>query len=123
MKQKQQSLWLTLALLLLVPLGAWADREVNQLQFGKQTITVASDEVITFYDFKGAEDIPSSSSSNSQSLTVFTPQETGKSIQITFESCDVANDGASWPGKVIVYDGTPDADNSFTWATKTSDFN
>ena len=42
MKQKQQSLWLTLALLLLVPLGAWADREVLQPQFGKQTITVAS---------------------------------------------------------------------------------
>ena len=48
MKQDfKQSLLLWLALLLM-PLGAWADREVNQPQFGKQVIEVATDEVITF---------------------------------------------------------------------------
>ena len=31
-------------------LPAHADRTVNHLQFGKQTIEVAADEVITFYD-------------------------------------------------------------------------
>ena len=122
-KSFTQQLWLLLLLLLCVPLGAKADREVLQKQFGKQTIEVATDEVITFYDWKGTDNISSTSSNNSQSLTVFKPAEEGKSIQITFESCDVANDGASWPGKVIVYDGTPDADNSFTWATKTSEVN
>ncbi len=112
-----------MTMLLGVPLEAFADREVNQLQFGKQTITVASDEVITFYDWKGTENISSTSSNNSQSLTVFKPAEEGKSIQITFETCDVANDGANWPGKVIIYDGTPDADDSFTWATATGQVN
>lgn len=124
MKQKLLStLFFLLTTLLGMPLEAFADREVSQLQFGKQTIEVATDEVITFYDWKGTENISSSSSNNSQSLTVFKPAEEGKSIQITFESCDVTNDGASWPGKVIIYDGTPDADNSFTWATATSQVN
>ena len=118
---------LTLAFLLLIvmsalPITAWADREVNQLQFGKQTITVASDEVITFYDFKGADDIPSSSSSNSQSLTVFTPAESGKSIQITFEEIDIIPDmsSGSYPAYMKVYSGTP-SDDGFTWATQASD--
>lgn len=124
MKQKVlSSLLMLITMLLGVPIEALADREVNQLQFGKQTIEVATDEVITFYDWKGTENISSTSSNNSQSLTVFKPVEEGKSIQITFESCDVANDGASWPGKVIIYDGTPDDDNSFTWATTTSEVN
>ena len=52
----KKHLWLLL-LVLLIPMGAWADREVNQLQFGKQTIEVASDEVITFYEPWGTEDI------------------------------------------------------------------
>ena len=52
-------------------LPARADRTVNQLQFGKQTIEVAADEVITFYDMNGYQGISSSSSNNSQSLTVF----------------------------------------------------
>lgn len=122
MKQRfYLALWLFITMLL-TPLGAWADREVNQLQFGKQVITVASDEVITFYDFKGADDIPSSSSSNSQSLTVFTPAESGKFIQITFEEIDIIPDmsSGSYPTYMKVYSGTP-SDDGFTWATQTSD--
>lgn len=119
MKQKLFLLWLFTALLGF-PLQALADREVLQPQFGKQTITVASDETITFYDWKGTDNISSTTSNNSQSLTVFTPAEEGMSIQITFESCDVKNDGSTWFGKVYVYSGNPDADNSFTWATATN---
>ena len=120
MKQIQLLMLLLLTAMLGVPIEAQADREVTQLQFGKQTITVASDEVITFYDWKGTDNISSLSSNNSQSLTVFEPAETGKSIQITFESCDVKNDGSSWPGKVYVYSGDPDPDGSFSYATSTS---
>lgn len=101
-------------------LPARADRTVNQLQFGKQTIEVAADEVITFYDMNGYQGISSSSSNNSQSLTVFKPAE-GMAIQLTFERLDVRNDGASWPAYVNVYAGDPDADNSFNYATTTSD--
>ena len=100
-------------------LPAHADRVVNQLQFGKQTIEVAADEVITFYDMKGYEGISSSSSNNSQSLTVFKPAA-GKAIQLTFEKLDIRNDGTSWPAYVNVYAGDPDADNTFTYATSTS---
>ncbi len=106
-------------LLLSVPLGAWADREVNQPQFGKQVITVASDEVITFYDFKGSGDISSSSSNNSHSLTVFQPAETGKSVQISFEEIDIYPDGTNFPAYMTVYSGTPD-DSGIEWATTTS---
>ena len=118
---KQIQLWMLLLLtaMLGVPIEAQADREVNQLQFGKQTITVASDEVITFYDFKGSSDISSSNSNNSHSLTVFTPVEAGKSIQITFEEIDIYPDGSSFPAYMNVYSGNPDADDSFTWATTT----
>ena len=45
----QATLWL-FTLLVGMPLQAFADREVNQLQFGKQTITVASEDEITFFD-------------------------------------------------------------------------
>ena len=114
-KSFTQHVWLTLLLLLCVPMGAWADREVNQLQWGKQTITVASDEVITFYDWKGTASISSSSSNNSRSLTTFKPAEAGKSVQITFESIDVRNDGSSWPGQVLIYSGDPDPEGTFTY--------
>ena len=125
MKQKVlSSLFLLMTMLLGVPLEAFADREVNQLQFGKQTITVASDEVITFYDFMGNDDIPSANSSNSQSLTVFTPAEAGKSVQITFEEIDIIPDmsSGSYPAYMKVYSGTP-SDEGFTWATQASDVN
>ena len=113
---------LLLALLSIIPYTAKADREINQLQFGKQVITVASDEVITFYDFKGSSDISSSSSNNSQSLTVFTPADAGKSIQITFEEIDIIPDmsSGSYPAYMKVYSGTP-SDEGLTWATKASD--
>lgn len=122
MKQFQLMMLLLLTAMFGVPIEAQADREVLQQQFGKQVITVASDEVITFYDFKGADDIPSASSSNSQSLTVFTPQDAGKSVQITFEEIDIIPDmsSGSYPAYMKVYSGTPD-DNDFTWATQTSE--
>ena len=121
MKQNfQQSLLLLLALLLM-PLGAWADREVNQPQFGKQVITVASDEVITFYDPWGTENIVDKNSYNAQSLTVFQPAEQGKSVQITFETIDLNQYSNSYYLYMNLYDGIADADNAFTWATSTSD--
>lgn len=122
MKKRFSQVLLLLIALMALPVTVWADREVNQLQFGKQTITVASDEVITFYDFKGADDIPSSSQSNSQSLTVFTPAESGKSIQITFEEIDIIPDmsSGSYPAYMKVYSGTP-SDDGFTWATQATD--
>lgn len=122
MKQFQLIMLLLLTAMFGIPIEAKADREVLQPQFGKQVITVASDEVITFYDFKGAEDIPSANASNSQSLTVFTPQEAGKSVQITFEEIDIIPDmsSGSYPAYMKVYSGTPD-DSGITWATTTSD--
>lgn len=98
---------------------ARADRVVNQLQFGKQTIEVAADEVITFYDMKGYEGISSSSSNNAQSLTVFKPAE-GKAIQVTFEDLQILDDGTSWPAYVNVYAGDPDPDGTFAYASSTS---
>lgn len=115
----KQQLWLLL-LMLLVPLGAWADREINQLQFGKQEITVASDEVITFYDPWGTEDIDDQNSYNAQSLTVFKPAEAGMSVQITFEKIDLYQYSQSYFLYINLYDGIADADDSFTWATTTS---
>ena len=98
---------------------ARADRTVNQLQFGKQTIEVAADEVITFYDMNGYQGISSSNNSNSQSLTVFKPAE-GMAIQLVFEDLQILNDGANWPAYVNVYAGDPDPDGTFSYATTTS---
>ena len=112
-------LWLML-LMLLIPLGAWADREVTQPQFGKQTITVASDEVITFYDPWGTEIIDDQNSYNSQSLTVFRPAEAGKSVQITFEKIDLNQYSLSYYLYLNIYDGVADADDAFTWPTSAS---
>ncbi len=122
MKQIQLLMLLLLTALFGVPIEVQADREVTQPQFGKQVITVASDEEITFYDFMGTSDIPSSSSSNSQSLTVFKPAESGKSIQITFSEIDIIPDmsSGSYPAFMKVYSGTPD-DSNITWATKAGD--
>ncbi len=115
----KHQLWLLL-LMLLVPLGAWADRDVNQPQFGKQVIEVATDEVITFYDPWGTEDIDDQNSYNAQSLTVFKPVEAGMSVQITFEKIDLYQYSQSYFLYINLYDGIADADNSFTWATTTS---
>lgn len=110
-------LWL---LLIGTPLGAWADRDVNQLQFGKQTIEVASDEVITFYDPWGTEDIDDQNSYNAQSLTVFKPAEAGKSVQITFETIDLYQYSNAYFLYMNLYDGIADSDDAFTWATSAS---
>lgn len=109
----------TLLLLLALGVGvsAWASQDGNtvlQEQWGRQVIDVAADQEITFYDWKGTESIASSSLNNSRSLTVFKPAE-GMSIQITFESIDVTNDGASWMGEVWVYSGDPDSEGSFEY--------
>ena len=117
-KQFQQVL--LLFTLLLMPLGAWADRDVNQLQFGKQTIEVASDEVITFYDPWGTENIVDNNSYNAQSLTVFKPAEAGKSVQITFEKIDLNQYSNSYYLYLNIYDGIADSNDAFTWATTTS---
>ena len=120
MKQNfKQSLLLWLALLLM-PLGAWADREVNQLQFGKQEIEVATDEVITFYDPWGTADIDDQNSYNAQSLTVFKPVEAGKSVQITFEKLDLNQYSTSYYLYINLYDGIADSDDAFSWATSIS---
>ena len=97
-----------------------APNTVLQPQFGKQTVTVATGQEITYYDWKGTGSISASSSSNSQSLTVFKPAEAGMSVQITFESFDVRNDGSSWFGQAKIYNGEVD-DSNFTWATTTGD--
>ena len=99
---------------------AQTTREVLQPQFGKQTITVASDEVITFKDPKGDTDYTGQTSENAQSLTVFQPAEAGMSIQITFESMNMGGSGGYY-SFANVYNGNPDADNSFTWATATNE--
>ncbi|MBP3768286.1 MAG: hypothetical protein J6I31_08425, partial [Prevotella sp.] len=123
MKQQtfRRQLWLQL-LMLLIPLGAWAQttREEKQLQFGKQVITVASDEVITFKDPKVDTDYTGQTSENAQSLTVFQPKEAGMSVQITFESMNMGG-GGNYYSFANVYSGDPDADNTFSWATQTTE--
>jgi len=99
---------------------AFADREVKQLQFGKQTITVAEGETITFVDPKGDTNYSGSTSENAQSLTVFKSGKEGMSVQITFESMNMGGSG-SYYSVANVYNGNPDADDSFTWATSTSE--
>lgn len=119
--QKKYS-YLMLALLwsmLWLPMQLMAQDDPNtvlQPQFGKRIVTVAKGQEITFYDWKGTGNIYASTSSNSQSLTVFKPAEAGMSVQITFESFDVRNDGPSWFGQARIYNGEVD-DSNFTWAT------
>lgn len=103
---------------MLLPLAAWGQTTLNMQQFGKQTVSV-SDE-ITFYDLKGTDAINSTSLNNSCATVVFTPAEAGKAIQITFESVDVHSDGNSYPGYLNIYNGTFDADNTFSYPTSTS---
>ena len=90
---------------------------VVQRQFGKQTFTINVGEERTFYDFKQHQGWNDSYLNNSQSLTIFRPATAGAVIQITFEDFDVQSDGAGWPGYVNIYNGDPDADNSFAWET------
>lgn len=123
MEQRFQKLLLLFLLAILgLPSGISAQntREVLQLQFGKQVITVAADEEITFKDPKGDTDYTGTSSENAHSLTVFKPAVPGMSIQIVFESVNMGG-SASYFSFANVYNGDPDADDSFTWATKTSE--
>ena len=120
MKQIQLLMLLLLTAMLGVPIEAQADREVTQPQFGKQVITVASDEVITFKDPKGDIDYSGTTSENAQSLTVFQPAEEGMSIQITFQSMNMGGSG-NYYSFANVYSGNPDAGNSFSWATTTGE--
>ena len=93
---------------------------VKQLQFGKQVVTVASDQELTFFDPKGGQGIAGSSANNAQSLTVFKPAEAGMSVQITFERFDVKTQMSGWFGMAKIFNGEVD-DTGFTWATTTSD--
>ncbi len=120
MKKRFSQVLLLLIALMALPVTAWADREVNQLQFGKQTITVASDEVITFYDPWGTGNIVDNNNYNSQSLTVFKPAVAGQSVQITFETIDLNQWSDSYFLYLNLYDGVADADDSFQWATSSS---
>ena len=86
--------------MVVLAIPARADRVVTQQQFGKQTIEVAADEVITFYDMNSYQGLSSSSSNNSQSLTVFKPAA-GKAIQLNFERLDVRNDDKSSRAVII----------------------
>ena len=119
MKKKYSYLMLALLLSMLwlpMQLMAQDGNTVLQPQFGKQTVTVATGQEITYYDLKGTDKIYATSASNSQSLVVFKPAEAGMSIQITFESFDVTNDGSGWFGEARIYNGEVD-DTGFTWAT------
>ena len=87
MQKKYSYLMLALLLSMLwlpMQLMAQDDNTVLQPQFGKQTVTVATDQELTYYDYKGTGAIMSSNSSNSHSLLVFKPAEQGYSIMITF---------------------------------------
>ena len=120
MKQIQLLMLLLLTAMLGVPIEAQADRVVTQLQLGKQTIEVASDEVITFYDPWGTENIVDNNSYNSQSLTVFKPAEPGQSVQITFEEIDLNQWSDSYFLYVNLYDGIAEENNTFQWPTSSS---
>lgn len=86
-------------------------------QFGKEVVAVEGE--ILFYDPWGEGDIASSSSSNSLSAVVFKPVEKGKSVQITFETLELLDDGASWPAHIKIYNGAVDADGTFTYPEAT----
>lgn len=122
MQRKFSYLMLALVMSMLwLPMQLRADdaTEVLQPQFGKQTVTVQTGQELTFYDPKGTSKMNSSSTNNTQSLTVFKPAETGMAVQITFETFDVKNDNTystGYPGEVRIYNGTVD-DSNFTWAT------
>ncbi|MDY6427116.1 MAG: hypothetical protein SPK61_03775, partial [Bacteroidales bacterium] len=77
-------------------------------QWGYETKSVSKDAPVTFYDFKGEDDIPSSSSSNSYSTVVFTPADEGYSISVSFVYVDVSDDGAGWVSYLDVFDGVFD---------------
>ncbi len=102
--KKKLLLW---GLLALAPLAGRAD-DVLMPQFGKQVVTVDKDAPVTYYDYKGTEDIASASINNSLATTIFKPAQDGYVIQIVFDEVDVKNDGSSYPAKLYVYNGVFD---------------
>ncbi len=122
MKQKISILFYQLLLVvMMLPLTASAQtgRVINQIQFGKEEITVADGEVITFYDFNGENNL-SEWSSKSQALTVFKSAVPGKVVMLRFDEFDLRS-GGSYPGWVNIYSGVADADNSFTFVEYSGD--
>ncbi|MBQ9362864.1 MAG: DUF4465 domain-containing protein [Bacteroidaceae bacterium] len=117
---KQYSLHSLLGIFCLLCTLSVSAREVNQPQFGKQTIEVATDEEIVFYDPWGTANIVDNNSYNAQSLTVFKPAEAGMSVQITFEKIDLNQYSNSYFLYMNIYDGVADADDAFQWASSTS---
>lgn len=91
---------LSMSLCLPARVMAQSGNTVLQPQFGKQTVTVETGQEITFYDPKGTDYIPSSSSSNAQSLLVFKPAQEGMSIQITFEQFELI--GSARAGSLLL---------------------
>lgn len=112
-----------LAMLVLSGFGTVAFRaqaaEVLMPRWGKQVVEVS--EELTFYDYKGTEDIQASNSSNSLATIVFKPAEPGKVIQITFEDFDVQSDFGSYSGYANVYNGEVDPDNTFVYPQTTGE--
>ena len=99
---------------------AQTTRTVLQEQFGKQTITVGSNETITFYDPWGENGIFEYGRHNSHSLAVFTPESNDMAVVISFEYVDMHGkvtiddeDGEIdvYEGEINIYDGDADPDN------------
>ncbi|MBR1808808.1 MAG: DUF4465 domain-containing protein [Paludibacteraceae bacterium] len=99
--------FLGLAALTLLPAAIKAE-DYLMPKWGYEEKTIAAGETITFYDFNGESDIPSSSSSNSYSTVVFRPAEAGYGINIVFESIEMKDDGSGWVAYLDVFDGVFD---------------
>ena len=125
MKKKYSYLMLALLWSMLwLPLQLMAQDDPNtvtQPRFGKQVVTVATDQEITYYDPMGMKGIASMNSSNSHSMVVFKPATPGYSIKITFDTFDVRSDmNGKYQGQATIYNGEVD-DTGFTWAATTGD--
>ena len=88
--------------------GTVLAEDYNMPKFGYEEKTIADGETLTFFDFNGEGDIPSSSSSNSYSTVVFKPAAAGYAINLNFEYIEVANDGTGWVSLLDIYDGVFD---------------
>ena len=111
--------------LMLLAMGWWssiAAEDYLMPKWGYEEKTIATGETLTFYDFKGESDIPSSSGSNSYSTVVFKPEEAGYGIQIVFDYIEVEDDGAAWVSYLDVFDGVFDKNlvNSGTYPSSVS---
>ncbi len=118
--QKKYFFWL---LLVMVWPGSTAMAEDYLMpKWGYEEKTIATGETLTFYDFKGEDDIPSASSSNSYSTVVFKPQEAGYGVNIVFDYIEVEDDGTGWVSYLDVFDGVFDKDlvNNGTYPSSVS---